>query len=334
MAETLPVIKPDKLTQHYRQPFFTSVVRARALSDLSLEVNRGEVFGLLGPNGSGKSTAIKRIRGRLRPTSGRVELLGKDPNELSVKNRVGYLPEESYLYRFLNATETLDFYARLFRIDRKERRRRIGFLLDLVGLTDVDKRPVGEFSKGMQRRLAFAQSLINNPELIILDEPASGMDPIGTAEVKSLIGRLRSEGKTILMCSHLLADVEDVCDRIVILDSGRNLVTGTVQSLTERESLRQVTAAMDDDTVTQVKALIHERQGSETPIQVAPPTERLEQFFLRIIQNAHHDDSEVWRDFASVDLDFLKRDGRRDAPPPTAAESAAPPGHDAEEGSE
>jgi ABC-2 type transport system ATP-binding protein len=212
-------------------------VRVEALNDLSFHVRRGEVFGLLGPNGSGKSTTIKLLLGLNRSTSGVVRLFGESPDQMSVKRRIGYLPEESHLYRFLNAEETLHFYGRLFGLDRNERRRRVAELLDYVGLEREGKRPVAEYSKGMQRRVAIAQSLINDPELVIFDEPTSGMDPIGTAEVKELILRLKEKGKTVLLSSHQLADVQQVCDRVLILYGGREQTTGTMADVLERDGV-------------------------------------------------------------------------------------------------
>jgi ABC-2 type transport system ATP-binding protein len=230
VADPHPV-ETERLTKHYRHPLLPWRVRVKALSDFTFHVERGEVFGLLGPNGSGKSTTIKLLLGLSFPTSGRVALFGRPPSDVEVRRRIGYVPEESPLYRFLDAEETLDFYGRLFGLDRKERRRRVAQLLDYTGLSGEAKRPVGEYSKGMLRRVAIAQSLINDPELLILDEPASGMDPIGTAEVKELILGLKAKGKTVLLSSHQLADVEQVCDRVAILYGGREQATGKTSDL-------------------------------------------------------------------------------------------------------
>ena len=181
--------------------------RVRAVENVDLEVRRGQVYGLLGPNGSGKSTTIKMLLGLLQPTGGRIAVLGKRPKDVSVKQNIGYLPEESYLYRFLSGRETLEYYGRLFRLDRQARRERIDMLLEMVGLDAVQDRPVGEYSKGMQRRIGLAQSLINDPQLLILDEPTSGLDPVGAKQIKDLIATLASRGKTVLLCSHLLDHV-------------------------------------------------------------------------------------------------------------------------------
>ena len=234
-----PPVQTESLTKHYRHPLFPWRIRVKALSDFSFRLEHGEVFGLLGPNGSGKSTTIKLLLGLNRPTGGAVRLFGEPPTSLAVKRRIGYVPEESLLYRFLNAEETLDFYARLFGLEHAERRRRVDELLDYVGLSDERKRPVAEYSKGMQRRVTIAQSLINDPDLVILDEPTSGMDPLGTADVKELILELRRKGKTVLLSSHQLADVEQVCDRVSILYGGRQQATGTIDEVLAARGERQ-----------------------------------------------------------------------------------------------
>src|SRR6266446_7908791 len=181
--------------------------KARAVDDVSFEVSRGEVFGLLGPNGSGKSTTVKLLLGLLYPTKGQIEVFGHSPRHVATKARIGYLPEESYLYRYLNSRETLDFFGNLFRLPKSDRDNRAEQLLEMVGLSQTRTRAVGEFSKGMQRRIGLAQALINDPDLVILDEPTSGLDPIGCREIKDLIKALSRRGKTVILSSHLLADV-------------------------------------------------------------------------------------------------------------------------------
>ncbi len=213
-----------------------------AVDDLNLQVHRNEVFGFLGPNGSGKTTTLKMLLGLLHPTKGRALVLGGDGSDPKINSKVGFLPEESYLYRYLNARETLDFYGRLFGLSSKVRKMRIEALLDMVGLMAVANRPVGTFSKGMARRIGLAQALINDPDLLILDEPTTGLDPIGTRQIKDLILKLAERGKTILLCSHLLADVEDVCDRIAILYGGKIQTQGKVSDLLQQTNKRQITA--------------------------------------------------------------------------------------------
>ena len=202
-----------------------------AVDGLSLAVRRGEVFGLLGPNGSGKSTTIKMILGLLDPSGGSVELFGRSPRSVEARRRLGYLPELSYLHPFLTAKETLMYYAGLCGLKRKVAAERTRQLIEMVGLGDAARRPVGGFSKGMARRVALAAALIGKPELLVLDEPTSGLDPVSTKEVKTLVKALAAGGMTVLMTSHLLADAEDVCDRVMILNRGKAVAEGRVDEL-------------------------------------------------------------------------------------------------------
>ena len=223
------IIKLDQVRKIFRDFWLRPTVAA--VDGLSLTVRRGEVFGLLGPNGSGKSTTIKMILGLLSPSKGRVSLFGLSPRSIAARSRLGYLPELSYLHPFLTARETLNYYAGLCGLNRREARARADQLLKMVGLTDVAARPVGGFSKGMARRVALAAALIGKPELLVLDEPTSGLDPISTKEVKTLVKALAKGGMTILMTSHLLADAEDVCDRVMIVNHGKAVAEGKVAEL-------------------------------------------------------------------------------------------------------
>jgi len=192
-----PVIEIRNLTKIYRD--FWGRAKVKAVNSLSLEVKKGEIFGLLGPNGSGKTTTLKMLLGLLFPTEGEIKILGQPAHDVSKNEKIGYLPEESYLYRFLNADETLEFYGRLFNMSAALRKERRDKLIEMVGLQHARRRQLKEYSKGMTRRIGLAQALINDPELVILDEPTSGMDPLGTREVKDLILKLRDEGKTVVM---------------------------------------------------------------------------------------------------------------------------------------
>src|SRR5919204_194867 len=223
------LVETRKLTKIYRD--FWGRRKKTALNALNVQIERGEIFGLLGPNGSGKTTTIKLLLGLLFPTSGEAFVFGEPAAKVEKNERIGFLPEESYLYRFLNAEETLDFYGRLFNLDPDTRRARAAELIDRVGLSTDKKRNLQEYSKGMRQRIGLAQALINDPELIILDEPTSGLDPLGTRWMKDLILDLRAKGKTVLMCSHRLDDVQDVCDRIAILHDGQLQELGEVSRL-------------------------------------------------------------------------------------------------------
>ena len=281
-----PVVACQNLTKVFRDFWMRN--RARAVDSLTFDLYPQEIFGLLGPNGSGKSTTIKVLLGLLRPTRGRVAVFGKPPTDVETKKRIGYLPEESYLYPFLNARETLDYYGKLFEIGHVIRKKRIDELLDMVGLTHVQHRPIREYSKGMQRRIGLAQALINDPDLLILDEPTTGLDPIGTRQVKNLIVELGRRGKSVLLSSHLLADVEDCVDRMVILYGGKKRDEGTCDSmLVSHERTTIETEALDEDTIAEIDTLLRERSGGERSIlNVSHPRQTLEQKFLDIVEQA------------------------------------------------
>ena len=258
--------------------------RVIAVDNLNLKVKSNQVFGLLGPNGSGKTTILKMLLGLLHPTKGRAIVLGGDGRDPKISSQIGFLPEESYLYPYLNARETLDFYGRLFGLNSRVRSTRIDALLDMVGLAGMANRPVGTFSKGMARRIGLAQALINDPKLLILDEPTSGLDPIGTRQIKDLIVELARRGKTVLLCSHLLADAEEVCDRIAILYGGLVQREGHVEELLERKDKTQITAGiLSERTIEQIKRII-EKDGSD--FEVKAPMQGLESYFIDIIKEA------------------------------------------------
>ena len=205
--------------------------RKAAVKDLNLRVYAGEVFGFLGPNGAGKTTTMNVLLGFVNATSGSAFLFGVDVREPIARQRIGYLPELTYYYKFLTAEELLRFYARVFGIPRAEADRRIDRLLKLVELEPVRKRPIRTYSKGMQQRAGLAQALINNPDLLILDEPTSGLDPLGRMKVREIIQRLKGEGKTVFFSSHELGEVETVCDRVAIINQGELRVAGRVADL-------------------------------------------------------------------------------------------------------
>jgi ABC-2 type transport system ATP-binding protein len=282
-AESEVVIETRNLSKTYRD--FWGRQKVRALKALDLEVRRGEIFGLLGPNGSGKSTTIKLLLGLLFPTSGQAYVFGQESTSVRKNERIGYLPEESYLYKFLNAEETLDFYGRLFDMPAKVRKERTDSLIRMVGLQGAKWRQLREYSKGMTRRIGLAQALINDPDLLLLDEPTSGLDPIGTREMKDLILRLRDEGKTILICSHLLPDVQDVCDRIAILHQGELKELGRVSDLLRVEDVTQIRArGLSEEAKEEIRAVIARHGGEVEGIE--NPTATLEELFLEIVQDS------------------------------------------------
>ena len=278
------IVEAVGLTKVFSDFWFRA--KARAVDGIDFSIDQNEIFGLLGPNGSGKSTTIKMILGLLRKSRGRLAVFGKEPSDVSIKSRIGYLPEETYMYRFLDARETLDYYGKLFGLERRIRKKRVEELLDMVGLSQVAHRKVGEYSKGMARRIGLAQALINDPDLLILDEPTSGLDPIGTRQVKGLLQELGRKGTTILLSSHLLSDVEDVCDRMVILYGGKIRAEGTADQLLSDSNHTVIRVPhIDTKTIAAVEKTLQESAGVSVEA-VESPRQRLEDFFLDIVESA------------------------------------------------
>ncbi len=283
-----------------------------AVDDLNLQIRYNEVFGLLGPNGSGKTTTLKLLLGLLHPTKGKAAVLGGNGADTKINARIGFLPEESYLYRYLNARETLDFYGRLFGLPPKVRKMRIEALLDMVGLKAVANRPVGTFSKGMTRRIGLAQALINDPDLLILDEPTTGLDPIGTRQIKDLILELAKRGKTILLSSHLLADVEDVCDRISILYGGKIQAEGQVRDLLLQTNKMQITTdTLSDNAVERIKQVIKDEHAD---CEVTAPMDKLETFFIKTVVDAQEQAQPTSGAVSTTDIsDFLAAEAAQES---------------------
>ena len=276
------IVEARNLSKIYRD--FWGRSKKVALKPLDLEIRRGEIFGLLGPNGSGKTTTMKLLLGLIFPTSGEALVFGRDATDVSKNERVGYLPEETYLYKFLDAEETLDFYGRLFDMPPEERKRRADALIAMVGLGRDKKRQLKEYSKGMTRRIGIAQALINDPELVLLDEPTSGLDPIGTREMKDLIIDLKKRGKTVIMSSHLLADVEDVCDRIAVLHQGELKELGRVEDLLRVTDVTQIRArGIAPAAYDEIRAVLKRHGGEE--IDIGNPTTTLEDLFLEVVRD-------------------------------------------------
>ncbi len=279
------IVETRKLTKIYRD--FWGRQKKTALRALNIEIRRGEIFGLLGPNGSGKTTTIKLLLGLLFPSDGEAFLFDQPAADVRKNERIGYLPEESYLYRFLNAEETLDFYGRLFNLDPPKRRAKAQELIERVGLKNDRKRPLKEYSKGMRQRIGLAQALINDPELVILDEPTSGLDPLGARWMKNLIVDLRQAGKTVIMCSHRLEDVQDVCDRIAILHEGELQAYGEVKELLQdvnRVSVEASGLQMNDALRRDLEDVLS-RHGGKLE-SMGHPTTTLEDYFLRIVEES------------------------------------------------
>jgi len=327
------VVSVRGLTKIFKD--FWNRPKARAVDNVDFDVRRGEVFGLLGPNGSGKSTTVKLLLGLLYPTKGHIEVFGHSPRHVQTKSRIGYLPEESYLYRYLNSRETLDFFGNLFHLGKGERDNRVEQLLEMVGLSQVHRRSVGEFSKGMQRRIGLAQALINDPDLVILDEPTSGLDPIGCREVKDLILALARRGKTVILSSHLLSDVEDVCDRVVIYYGGKIQAMGTLKDLLATpDTIRITTPALPRETMERVLEIIRKDVAADK-VRIDTPTQNLESYFLDVVQKARRAAAETSGVTSGARVAAYLRAGIEERPPaekilerlalPQAAQPVVPP---------
>jgi ABC-2 type transport system ATP-binding protein len=248
------IIQTKDLSKVYR-PMFAREGKT-AMDHLSIDVRQGEIFGLVGPNGSGKTTTLKLLLGLIKPTHGEITIFGRGPRDVAVKQRIGFLPDGPYFYDHLNAYEVLDFYGKLFGYSEADRKERIPRLLDTVSLNPADrKRVIRTYSKGMVQRVGLAQALINDPELLFLDEPTTGLDPIGARQMKDAILRQRDAGKTVLVCSHLLADVQAICDRVAILSEGKLVKFGTVRELVGPSQTFEVRALnMNEAALTQAKS--------------------------------------------------------------------------------
>ncbi len=286
------VVSSVGLVKEFRD--FWNRPKSKAVNDLDFEVREGEVLGLLGPNGSGKSTTVKMLLGLLYPTGGRLTVFGKSPRDVDTKKLIGYLPEESYLYKYLTAYETLDFFASLFNLSAGERAKRCTQLLEMVGMSHAKNRPVGEFSKGMARRIGLAQAMVNDPSLLILDEPTSGLDPLGCREVKDLILMLKKRGKTVIVTSHLLSDVEDVCDRVIILYGGRIRAQGTLSELLTIQNTSTITTPeLPPEVMEKVLSILRSSLNGEE-FRISHPRMTLEDFFLDVVNRARQESVETF----------------------------------------
>ncbi|MBL7071239.1 MAG: ABC transporter ATP-binding protein [Candidatus Omnitrophica bacterium] len=274
------MIKLKNVSKYYKNVM--GVKHFTALDDVSLEVKSGEIFGLLGPNGSGKTTLLRLMLGLIFPSKGKISVLGKSPRDVRSKMKIGYLPEQPYFYNFLNPVELLSFYGSLFGLRSGELKKRIPGLLDRVGLSRFRKMRVRNFSKGMMQRAGLAVSLINDPDLLFLDEPTLGLDPIGTNEVQNFLRVLNREGKTIFLCSHLLSEVEDSCSRIGVMNKGKLIKAGRLDELlVAKNELSVVMRGIREADKEKLSELA--RQSGAEIVSVSRKKDSLKDFFVRAI---------------------------------------------------
>lgn len=267
-------------------------IKLRAVDNLTLNVPQGEVFGLLGPNGSGKSTTIKIILGLLDPTVGECKVFGVPSGRVDSRLNVGYLPEAPYFYRYLSGEELVRFYGRICGVPKKVLKDRVREVIDWVGLSGASHRRVGTYSKGMLQRIGLAQALVHDPRLIILDEPTAGVDPVGSAEISELILKLKTQGKTVLITSHLLAQIEDICDRVAILDHGKLILEGNVGDLIgQRDRQSLIVDSLPPVELEELRGWLAARGHVLNAVE--QPRTRLDQLFLsKVSHNPKEGDSQ------------------------------------------
>lgn len=274
---TDPAVAVRGLTKIFPVPFHRQQVVA--VCDLNLEIERGEVYGLLGPNGSGKSTTLKIILGLVSPTRGRTEIFGRDSRLVESREAVGFLPENPYFYKYLTGEETLRFFGRLCGLSGRQLKNRMDELLELVGLTKASERRIGTYSKGMLQRIGLAQALIHHPRLLVLDEPTAGVDPAGSREIRNLIVDLKERGITVLLSSHLLAQAQEICDRVGILANGRLVREGHLEELIAIENQTEfVVADASPKLIQEIEALVD--RSTATLVTRRRSTTTLEKLFL------------------------------------------------------
>ncbi len=279
MSESIPAVEIRHLVKDFKTSFKRQPLRA--VDDVSIRIMPGEVYGLIGPNGSGKSTAMKALLGLVAPSSGDCAIFGKDSLKVDSRNEVGFLPENPYFYKHLSGKETLEFYGKLCGIRGATLKDRVAELLDLVGLADASHRRIGGYSKGMLQRIGLAQALIQKPRLVILDEPTAGVDPIGSREIRDLIFKLREQGITVFLCSHLLEQVQEVCDHVGIIFRGKMIKEGRLEDLIAIEDQTElIVKDADPALITEIEALIA-RDAKAELIRSGKPRTTLERLFLR-----------------------------------------------------
>lgn len=260
-------------------------IKLRAVDHLSLKIPRGMVYGLLGPNGSGKSTTIKIVLGLMRSTGGTCTVLGEPAGKLSVRRRIGYLPEAPDFYRYLTGRELVEFYGRMAGVPEEDLKTSVERVLSMVDLSEAGRRKIGTYSKGMLQRVGLAQALVHDPDLVILDEPTAGVDPIGARLIADTIRRLKQDGKSVVLSSHLLAQVEGVCDRVAILNRGQVILEGAVDELLQARNRRMaVFEGLPADKETALEAWL--RDNGAGSVSIENPRTTLDQIFVEKIEAA------------------------------------------------
>ena len=279
MSEITPAVEIRHLVKDFKTSFKRQPLRA--VDDVSIRIMPGEVYGLIGPNGSGKSTTMKALLGLVAPTLGRCAIFGKDSLKVDSRNEVGFLPENPYFYKHLSGKETLEFYGKLCGIRGAALKDRVTELLELVDLTGASHRRIGGYSKGMLQRIGLAQALIQQPRLVILDEPTAGVDPIGSREIRDLIFKLREQGITVFLCSHLLEQVQEVCDHVGIIFRGKMVKEGKLEDLIAIEDQTElILKDADPALIAEIEALVARDANAEL-ISSGRPRTTLERLFLR-----------------------------------------------------
>ncbi len=283
MAEPVPAVEICNLVKDFKTSFRRKALRA--VDAVSIRIMPGEVYGLIGPNGSGKSTTMKALLGLVAPTAGHCAIFGKDSLKVDSRNDVGFLPENPYFYKHLSGAETLRFYGKLCGLGGRRLRERVEELLDMVGLRNARDRRLGGYSKGMLQRIGLAQALIQEPRLVILDEPTAGVDPLGSRQIRDLILKLRAQGITVFLCSHLLEQVQEVCDRVGIIFQGRMIREGRLDDLIAIEDQTEIVLRdASPELLARITELVAGSPGTEL-LRSGKPRGTLERLFLREIRD-------------------------------------------------
>ena len=288
--ETTPAVEVRNLTKVFSTGFKKDYVVA--VDNLSFEVAAGEVYGLIGPNGSGKSTTMKVVLGLMAASKGEAKVFGLDSGDIRARNITGFLPENPYFYKHLSGAETLRFYGKLCGLKGSDLKNRVAELLELVGLENAAKRRLGGYSKGMLQRIGLAQALIQRPQLVVLDEPTAGVDPVGSREIRDLIMKLRDDGITVFLCSHLLEQVQEVCDRVGIIFEGRMRKEGALNELIAIEDQTAMTLKGASPELLEKISTLIEEDGSAKLIEQGHPRTTLERMFIKIVGSKYAEDND------------------------------------------